>query len=477
MIKSILSRANLVLGNAVVRVNKIWCFKASLVFKMTLIFILFPGIGAFFNLNTYHLPIFIGGFILLTLCVIRSNSFSFKVPKLLELPAIVFFIILIIHIFLDKGFGILSAGGYVLVMAVIFFSILDKQSPSIETIVKWISLLFQILIVGIGIELIIILIGKQSALTELFYSETTIHYKNYNPADLIHFMGLAPNSGGANSLLLGSQIAGMLCLFSTLWFFFLSRLLNNSYEKKGVILWLFISIIFLFATMNGTTALLTLLGFSIPYYLSKNNRYKIISLILLLIFFIFLIFLISQGFIFSRIFSDEPVSFSREALDIFERTGLTPEIKDISVIDYYFFIFFRPIDLWLNSDFLSQIFGLGKEPFLNEDIYIGGDFGFGSEILLKTGLIWACMFSWAVLSICYSIYSLPHKLLKSSNAWLVLAKINALFSFLWLVSLIHYTPATQNAGGYSLFGLSLALVIYCKHCAIKILGNENVQSS
>jgi hypothetical protein len=477
VIKTILSQANYILGNAFIDAKRIWCLKASFVFKLTLIFILLPGIGALINLNIYHLPIFIGGFALLSIYATNANSFSLHVPKNLEIPAFVLFVLLMAQILTDRGFGILSAGGYMILMAIILFGILSAQKPSIETIVRWISLIFQVLMVGIGIELIIILLGKQSSLTELFYSEVTTHYKNYNPADLIHFMGLAMDSGGPNSPLLGSQIGGMVCLFSTLWFFLIPQLQNDFQENKRVTLWRFISIILLLATMNGTAALLTALGISIPYFLSKNKQQKVNALILILLFFVALFFLISQGYIFERIFSNEPASFSRETLDIFLRSGLEAETKDIAVIDFYFFIFFRPVEIWLNSDFLSQILGSGNELFLNEDIYIGGDFGFGSEILLKTGLIWACTFSWAVLSTCFSIYSLPNKLPKSSSAWLVLAKINALFSFLWLASLIHYTPAIQNAGGYSLFGLSLALVIYCKHCAIKLLENENAQSS
>lgn len=474
MIKQILSRASLILCNAIVGAEKLWCLKASLVFKITIIFILLPGIGALFNLNTYHFPVFIGGFILFCLYAIRSNSFSINIPKSLEIPVLIFYIILIIQILTDKGFGIVSAGGYVILMTVIIYGIIRKQMPDIETIVKWMGLLFQILIIGIGFELIIILMGKQSILTELFNSESIAYYKNYNPADLIHFMGLAKNSGGANSILLGSQIAGMLCLFSTLWFSLVLYFPNLSKNKKITKYWLFVSILFLLATINGTTALLSTLGFSVAYLLSKNKKQRVNAYFLILFVLIVFYILISQGFIFNRIFSKESVTFSQEALEIFNRSGLEERIKDIAVIDYYFFIFFRPIEIWLQSDLFSLIFGSGNNLFIDDENYIGGDFGFGSEVLLKTGLIWAFTFSWAVLSNCFSIYSLQYRPVKSSNEWSALAKIFAILNLLWFTSLIHYTPATQNAGGYSLFGLTFALAIYCKYRFTKILDNENI---
>jgi hypothetical protein len=454
------------LWNTIACVKKTLACKAGLVFKLVLISIFLPSIGALINFNIYHLPIFIGSFTILLMYAIHSNLRPLRILGILEISTFILFALLIIQILTNKGFGILSAGGYVVLMIIIFLGILNNQAPNAETIIRWISLLFQLLLIGIGIELIFILTGRQSVLTGLFYSEVTTHYKNYNPADFMRFIGLASDSGGPNSILLGSQIAGMVCLFSTLWFFFIRYLPNYCQNRKVIHFWLGVSIIFLLATMNGTAGLLTLLGFLIPYFLSKSKMQKINAFIFILLFLTTLVFLISQGYIFERIFSSEPASFSRETLDIFKRSGLEIETKDISVIDFYLFIFFRPVDIWLNSDIFSQIFGSGNELFLNEDLYIGGDFGFGSEVLLKSGLLWAFTFTWVVLSICFSALFLPYKCQMVGNVWVGLSKINALIGFLWFTSLIHYTPAIQNAGGYSLFALSLALVIYCKYRAL-----------
>jgi len=443
--------------------HNIWNAPGNLVFKLVLFCLFLPCFGAFFNVNIYHVPIFIGVVAILLICTLKPNSRPILVPGNLQIALCVLMILLIIQILSGRGFGILSAGGYVILMSVILLGIMNYQAPNESTIIGWVSIIFQTLAIGVGIELIIILLGKQPVLTELFYSEVTTHYKNYNPADLIRFLGLAPDSGGPNSILLGSQVCGMLCLFSTLWFFYLYRLPTNSYNRKAAFYWLVASFILLLFTINGTVTLLAAFGFCLPYYFSKNKKQKLQALIFIFLLLITLFMMINQGIILNRVFSGELAIFSQETLSIFKKSGLEHDVKDISVFDFYILIFFRPVELWYHSDLFSQFFGAGNSLFLDENIYIGGDFGFGSEILLKTGLIWACAFTWIVLVTCLRSLSLPPKTFGAPPLWVGLARINALMGFLWLISLIHYTPSTQNAGGYSLFALNLALVIYCKN--------------
>ena len=454
-------------------IHKTWDGKGGLAFKLTALFLILPALGSLINFNIYHLPIFIGGAAILLICCLKPDSRPILITGNLEAATCILFILIIIQVLTERGFSIISAGGYVVLMTVIFLSILKNQSPALETIIRWISLIFQFLMISLAIELVIIILGKQETLTQLFYADVTTHYKNYNPADFIHFLGLAPDSGGPNSILMGSQVGSMLSLFSALWFFYLGQQPFYLQNKTCSLRWLLFSALLLLLTMNGTTGFLTILGIAIPYFFSRNRRQKTKALIFISIALLILYFLISNGYLFERVFSNELATFPQETVNLFKKSDIEYETKDISVIDFYLFIFFRPVQLWLDSGTSDQFLGSGNNFFLNEDLYIGGDFGFGSEVLLKTGLIWGCTFLLLILSICWPVLTTSADSKRKDYCWIGLAKFSALVGFLWLASLIHYTPAIQNAGGYVLFSLSLALVIYCQFRASSLLRGKD----
>ena len=100
--------------------------------------------------------------------------------------------------------------------------------------------------------------------------------------------------------------------------------------------------------------------------------------------------------------------------------------------------------------------------FLDGNEYVSGDFGFATDVLLKTGLVWSVIFVVAVVLLCIPARR-PHQRPTSEldDIWANLRAINAVIAIGMLLSTIHYNQALANPGGIPLFGLHLALAAYC----------------
>ena len=157
------------------------------------------------------------------------------------------------------------AGGNLFLVSFIFLQFLYNRKPELKNIIKGISYIYAFLVFILFIELIIVISGGQIMLAQMLPI-----YKTYNPSEVLNRYGF----GGLNSMLGGSQIAGMVSLFSLLWFLVLYRdYVHFKVIGKGALLFLIVlSGILYFITMTGTTTLLAVIAFLMytRYYLKKQ---------------------------------------------------------------------------------------------------------------------------------------------------------------------------------------------------------------
>ena len=86
-----------------------------------------------------------------------------------------------------------------------------------DSIINMLFKIYKILIISIFIEAIIVIFGYQEFLDSIFKNVNSITsgYKSYHNR-IAYFFGLS--IGGLNSPIMGTQIAGQLCLISTFLF-------------------------------------------------------------------------------------------------------------------------------------------------------------------------------------------------------------------------------------------------------------------
>lgn len=176
------------------KLNSIWSLQGGLAFKFILIIFATPIFGAIFKINPFHIPIFI---LFTYVCLKSASNATVKIPKGMQIYLLIFILLLTLQVITGRGFGILAAGGYVLVGTLLLFNILILNPPSTTTIIRWVSLLYQILLISIFLEYVLIFLGHQEILVEILNNPASSGYKNYNPSDLLHSIGLITNYGGA----------------------------------------------------------------------------------------------------------------------------------------------------------------------------------------------------------------------------------------------------------------------------------------
>jgi len=439
---------------------------SSLPFGLACISALIPIVSSLVGVNGYHLPVYLVLVVLFLIAMSNPNSFRFVFHRQLNWAIALMALLLILQVFTGRGFVILGAGGYVLILALIFYNLLLIGKASTVLVMRWLSFLFKFFIVGLIVEIGLISFGQQPLLVEIFTSSivsNTTGYKNYNPADVLRMAGLFQNEGGPNSILLGSQIAGMLSLFAVIWFAFVKKSELAQRITGYPSLWFVLSLAMLLATVNGMVFLVAILAIII-YRLFIREKQRVAFLVSISLFLLVIYIFISQGYLFARIFSSEP-AFTTYQLQVYAPYGLDRELEGISTIDYYIFCFFNAVSLWLSAGWIDKLLGVGAPFFLTDQVYITGDFGFATDVLLKSGLAWAATFLATVLVICSSALKLMATGSKELQLWAGLGATNALISILWLFSTIHYNQAMQNPGGNALFALHLALVLYCRRRA------------
>jgi hypothetical protein len=434
---------------------------AGIPFLMVFLLALTPMAGSFLDVPTYHVPPMLAVWALIFATTLTHDGFSNAFHERLTWVVLIMLALLIIQVAMGRGFVILSAGGAVLIFALVFHSLFSSgHGISANTIVSGIGLLYKFFIVGMMIELAAIILGAQPLLGGLFSSENTPGYKMYNPADLPRLFGAFKDVGGINSILLGSQIAGMLSLFAAIWFVGIRQGKSQGAATDLSGFWVFSSCCLLLISINGTVLLLAILAAIIYRFYIRPKR-VILSLTVMSLIFAGLYFLVAQGFLLARIFSDEVALYGAGA-DFLSKQGLSPVADKFTVLDYYYYSFLNPVYFWLSLDGLNKLIGVGAQFFLNDEVFIAGDFGFATDVLLKAGGVWAVVFVFTVFAICFSALRWRTNGSDEQRLWSGIGSISALIALLLLFSTVHYNQALGNPGGIALFALHLALAMYCR---------------
>lgn len=429
---------------------------------------LLPIVGALFNLNVYHMA---GGFLMISLILLSIHSefrkFLLPIDICIKLVFFLLICILVIQVLTGRGFVILASGGYVIIFSFIFLGkFWYRTRISAVRIFFGVSFLYKYFIIGIFIEAIIVLLGWQPMLTRMLDPTDSSGYKNYNSADVLRFFGLMQNSGGLNSVLLGSQIAGMLSLFSTIWFMGINKIEINVSKAINSSLWTFLSLLALLITINGTVFLLLAAALMIyGLLIARINKFIYFSIGSLL--FAGIYYLVSNGFIFQRILNNNLVNLQPETMERILAHGLGNIVDGMTTFEYYFFEFSIPIYLFISLQSWSDIlFGVGAQYFRTTNDYLSGDFGFGAA-LLSSGLVWMTALVFTLCVICFSGIRPATYEPNERKIWSLLGSLNGLISLLFLFSTIHYIQAFSNPGGMMLFSLHLALTSYCRNRFVK----------
>lgn len=421
---------------------------------------LFPLLGALLNFNIYHLPA--GLIASIGLILISQRKLVVKKNILTTVVAPTFLILLVIQVITGRGFVILGVGGYVLIFALIFFVLFTTETgSSLQSMVHGISFLYKFFLIGMLIEAALIMLGLQPQLVSILTSNNSPGYKDYNSADVLRYFGLMQNAGGLNSVLLGSQISGMLSLFSAIWFVgirkFRAKELVVDYSK----FWIVLSCLVFLITVNGLNfLLLTLAGSAYLLFSVKINRVKVACLLGLSIAGLYL--LIVNDLVFSRILNENLIHLQPSDIEISRKYGILDEVQALTTKDYYIYQFSSPIRNWFAEGWVNKLFGVGAQYFLNDDNFIAGDFGFGVG-MLSSGALWISIFSLAVIGSCLPALKGPKLGSNEGRSWSVLGAMNALITLLWLASTIHYNQAFANPGGMTLFALHFAATLYCRY--------------
>lgn len=434
----------------------------SLPFSLVFLSSLMPMVGAFLDISVFHIPAaLVLGALALTPGATRNyfTANNIWINRVIVLLAF----LLIIQILTVRGFVILSTGGYVLTFAVAFYGLLLTETGiEPKTIVRGISLIYKFFIVCMIIELFITMLGGQSLLYELFYSEVVPGYKVNNGADIPRLLGLFQDAGGLNSVLLGSQIAGMLSLFATIWFMVIGKSRIKMVMKEPSRLWILLSFVMLLVTINGTVLLLFIVA-NIIYGLFINRKHRVLFFCIIGLLLVVLYWLISTGYLFARIANDvDYIRLDPDTIESLSNSGFLFEAQNMTPLDYYIFEFYTPIRLFMSADWADILIGVGAQYLRTTSNYQSGDFGFGAS-LLASGLVWMAAFVAIVFAICIpALRVAASESNERQQLWAVLGSVNGLITLLWLLSTVHYNQAFVNPGGSMLFGLHLALTMYCR---------------
>jgi hypothetical protein len=404
--------------------------RENIVYKVVLIAIFLPIFAAFFDSKTItYIPdvLSVLAFSLLLLSNrVKLNYYFYTV--LLILFFYVFSSLII--------YGSIASMGSVAVilLSIIFFQILDDDKIKLERLVKQVSVIYSLHVLFIFFEIIVKILGYEYLINELIGikdSVTVMHYKDYNSAGLLRYLGF--DFGGANGLLLGSQSASIVTLFSILWFANLFKINIFSGLKINNKLFFILSL------------------FLYPFDASMTSNFIFMILMFLLIF-VFNNSRLCNKTTWSALFFILTI-FGGIIFDL-----ITFRIKtEADVAEYTHTFSFLVID-YLSLDWLSQLFGSGRGSM--SGVSHSGDFGI-AHILYEAGFVLVALGSGALLFIFVRVI----RLLKRSkysrftkNPWFSFMSINIILSLGWFISLGHYTPAIE-LGGRHIFAFHVALTL------------------
>ena len=357
-----------------------------------------------------------------------------------------YFVIFILSIYILVSLmsyqSIASMGSIsIFVLSIIFYKILNYENLKIKILVRNISYLYIILIFLIVIEMVLRLNGFESTFKENLSAVNVKGYKDYNSAALLGKLGF--KTGGANSLLLGSQSASILVLSSVIWFssVFIGDALETSRIKKAFFFWL--SLVMYPFVATQTSNFIAICSFMSMIFFFCNSklflkRYQIFVIVLLVICFDSI-----KSIVMFRMKTNADISEYSEMITIL------------------------PLRMF-NLDFFQLVFGSGRYSMTGKGMQLSGDFGL-MHIAYEAGFLLVLLSAFVLLYL--TLKTLPiirlirHKL---EDPLVSLLSINILLMLGWFVSLSHYTTAIE-AGGRYIFSLHIALVLLVQNKIIKSL--------
>lgn len=334
------------------------------------------------------------------------------------------------------GRGIGSGGILIVIVTTILYAKFlgtgdfDKLG---KTLFQQISLLYILHVVFIIFEMLSRIAGYTDVFLDIAGHATEVtKYKNYNSATLLWYLGVEGITG-MNSLLLGSQTASQLVLFSMVWFLpFYSRI-NIHDNKKRIWFWFAISALLFPFVASMTAVAIFLLFIFMLIYVVPNSRFN--------------------NKWFWWLIPIAMVVFFKPLYSIIAFRLNKPE--DINI---YIDAFSTAPAFYLQLPFADKLIGVGRDV---STVYSnGGDFGM-AMLLIQVGIYLFGVASIWVLHILYSVLKGAGNAIKNGmndDLWVWLGVVNALLALGWATSLLHYTPAIE-LGGRQMFALHLAVCV------------------
>jgi hypothetical protein len=346
--------------------------------------------------------------------------------------------------------GIASLGAYGLIFStVIFYKILSLFDLSDYVLYKQVSIIYILHLIFICLELLIVLLGAGAGYIHSIVGSATevMNYKAYNSATFLKYLGFDGVSG-MNGLLLGSQSASQVMLFSAIWFSPLIKYhrCNHSFKLSGLF---FVLSVFLFPFVSSMTAALLFVFLFSLYLLFIPN-----SVIRNPLYFFVIIFVVI-------VFSD--ILFSL----------ITYRISSAESFDEYVLAFSDVPIAFLQLDLFDLMFGLGRNKL---GMIVHTDFGLGM-VVLRSGLIMSLVYASFLFYIFSTVISLVrenYRINEELGSWSAIASINLICLLGWAASLVHYTPAIA-LGGRHIFAFHIAITMLSVNKIVSI--KKNISSS
>ena len=401
---------------------------------LVLIFTFLPMVGAYYGGKIFvFLPLIFSSIFMLILSVKKSKISIFYLS-----PKYYFIIILLALITLYQyliGIGIPQGGVIILFIQVfIFYQILMlSKTTALQNFTNVIVTVYFVQIIYLYFELILRANGYEFIFLELFDKQHPFMkgFKDYNtaPKILTEIIGIR----GLNSSMLGSQIASIFTLVSTILFL----MLKQTYKDKKLFynFLFFASLILYLLSMTQTSNVIIIiiiifsliLRFKILFF-KRNFFYTMLGLAA--VFYI----AISNGISFKQI--------------IFFKTYTSEDFE------IYLNLFLNPLNEYLDLTIHEILFGIGRAQWIYD---ASTDLGFFA-ILFRVGIIFFIIINLSLIIFIYDKYKYYKFLNKVNLEQSFFCLFNILAVIIYFFSLIHYTNVIE-LGARELFAFHIASLL------------------
>ena len=365
--------------------------------------------GSFLNFSFHR--IFLVATIILLLVII-----FFRLGHLFILKSHLFLIglLALVSIFdFAKGYGLkYFSFSHFIVYMFIFFQIFMISNIKYDSIINMLFKVYKILILCIFVEAIIVVLGYQEFLDSIFQNVNSITsgYKSYHNR-IAQFFGLS--IGGLNSPIMGTQIAGQLCLISTFLFApIYKRTINHyNYLKNPIVLTILSFALFIFSpTMTGNLLFIITL-FIYIYFFPKNKLNNKIN------YFIAPLILLSLWPLIQR--------FGFSVMD----SGY--------MLQYYLTTFLSPLKIFFALPLDNILFGV-PEMVSVRTISLFNELGF-ARLSFVLGIVYVSFLVIVPLCMFFSSTRIKSYIKNNElNHWIWIRQINLFIICLFVLSLFHY---------------------------------------